>query len=290
MPLQFNMARPQASGGARPVPAGGKAVPALAGLNRAIGGPRAGSPQAVANSNGGAGNPGDPAMWTMNPMGQKFNWQPRDINGQGGKWGAVGQTPEQDAVQQRAVDQRDNDNEWNRQREWANHSQTLDRNYMLNDEARRRAMMKEDITTITGTPSASDPGMIPRVPTEQAGGDDAAAALAFGRAKDQAGLATRGLMKSVRHNMASRGISGSGIEGGASMDVLAGGADRVAQAGLAEALHKVQRGNDVSDRNYAGNINQRGQDIAQQQALADRAEARRRQTIEMITRLYGSAY
>jgi hypothetical protein len=89
--------------------------------------------------------------------------------------------------------------------------------------------------------------------------DALASSLAFGRAKDQAGLATRGLLKSVRHNMASRGIGGSGIEGAASLDTLAGGADRVSQAATTEAVLRSRRAKEVADRNFGAKESRRRQ-------------------------------
>ncbi len=271
MPAQ-PMARPSAPNGA------------VGGLNRAIGGARGGGGMATGAQrlppDDGAGGPGDSAMWQENPLGQRFQWHPRDINGQGDTWQAVGQTPEQEEIQRHTADMREQDNAHNRQREEENYDQTLSRRYMIEDEARRRAMLKEDISTIN-TPGPT----LARVPGGDSG-DDEAAALAFGRAKDQAGLATRGLLKSVQHNAAVRGIGGSGIEGGASMEALSGGADRVANAGLQQAIAKAQRGHDVADRDYSGNIAQRGQDIQQQQA----AQERRQRTIELMTRMYGGAY
>jgi hypothetical protein len=226
-------------------------------------------------------------MWQQDPTGQRFQWKP-DLGSGGGNWSSVGVNRASEEASQHAADLREQANAHNLQRSEANEDQTLNRRYMIEDQARRSAAMKQAFSEMSSG-GGGDLPPISRVPVGPEG-EDVASALAFGRAKDQAGQATRGLLKSVRHNMASRGIGGSGIEGAASMDVLAGGADRVANAGLAEAIARVQRAQSVNDRNYAGNIAQRGQDIGERQAAADRAETRRRQYIEMITRTYGGAY
>lgn len=112
--------------------------------------------------------------------------------------------------------------------------------------------------------------VLPRV-SGGAGNSRAAEAAEFSRAKDRIGQATSGLLRSVGNTMDERGIAGSSIEGDALSGALEQGQGMTGDVIRQQAITGVNRGYAVDDRDYAGDIAQRGQDMArqaqQQQAL-----------------------
>lgn len=93
---------------------------------------------------------------------------------------------------------------------------------------------------------------------------DAMLAAQMGKAKDTAAAAVGAARKGMMDNMARRGISGSGIEAKQDMGIQLAGAGQIGAAGRENAIQRARRTADVSDRNYAGDITQRGQDITAQ--------------------------
>jgi hypothetical protein len=91
----------------------------------------------------------------------------------------------------------------------------------------------------------------------------AAEAAEFSRAKDRVGLATQGLLKSVGSIADARGIGGSSIEGDLIGSALSGGQGQIADLLRQQAITSLDRDYDVEDRDYAGDITQRGQDVTQ---------------------------
>jgi hypothetical protein len=107
---------------------------------------------------------------------------------------------------------------------------------------------------------------VPQVSSPRASLSDAdnaaAEAAAFGRAKDRTGLATQGLLRSIRNQMARRGISGSGIEADMTGDALMGGFGEIGEVIRDQAIEGLQRRYDMADQTYQGEITQRGQDMS----------------------------
>lgn len=104
-------------------------------------------------------------------------------------------------------------------------------------------------------------GSVPRVPRVDGGDPTAGQADAFARAKDRIGLATQGLLKAVRGQVGRRGIGGSSIEGNLIGSALESGNGQIGEVIRDQAIQQAQRAQAVADRNYAGDITQRGQDI-----------------------------
>lgn len=106
------------------------------------------------------------------------------------------------------------------------------------------------------------------VPPRESGGDaswGAAQAAAMGQAKDMTAAGVGAARRSMLNNMAQRGISGSGIEAKQDMGIQLAGAGNLGEAWRDTAQQTAARQASVNDRNYAGNIQQRGQDIQAQQ-------------------------
>lgn len=95
-------------------------------------------------------------------------------------------------------------------------------------------------------------------------GWDAALAAAMGRAKDTAAQAVGAARNALQGNMTARGIAGSGIEAKNERAIQLAGAGQIGAAGRVAAEQTAARKAAVNDRNYAGNIQQRGQDITSQ--------------------------
>ena len=113
----------------------------------------------------------------------------------------------------------------------------------------------------------------------------AANAAVFGRAKDQAGQTARASLTALQNQMASRGILGSGIEGGNTARIIgeaAGGANEITRE---QAIQDAKAGNTRAAQEYQGRITQRGQDISAAQANA----ARQQQTLQGLLSVINSS-
>ena len=115
----------------------------------------------------------------------------------------------------------------------------------------------------------------------------AAESLQFGRAKDRIGKIGRGSMKSLENMFASRGISGSGHESAALGGAIGGMRGDLANVATEQALSALAREAQISDRDYAGNISQRGSDIGIDVGNADRTAENQRSRISLISTLLG---
>lgn len=93
------------------------------------------------------------------------------------------------------------------------------------------------------------------------GNEAAARGAAFARGKDQAALIAQKGLEGVKNLMASRGVGGSTMEGGGIMDVFTGATNRLGELSRDITMADAARAGQISDRNYAGNITQRGQDV-----------------------------
>lgn len=108
------------------------------------------------------------------------------------------------------------------------------------------------------------------------GGDagwGAANAAAIGRAKDTSAAAVGAAERRMQNNMGSRGIAGSGIEAKQDMGIQLAGAGELGAAGRQVAEGTATRAGAVADRNYTGEITQRGQDISAASAAAAQKNA-----------------
>lgn len=95
----------------------------------------------------------------------------------------------------------------------------------------------------------------------------AARAAAFARAKDTAGQTSAGAIQALNDLYAGQGLTGSTIEKNALGQQLAGAAGSLGEVNRDMMIQALTRAGQVSDRNYAGNITQRGQNIAAQAPL-----------------------
>jgi len=98
--------------------------------------------------------------------------------------------------------------------------------------------------------------------------EEAARAAAFARAKDQAGATANASLQSLRDVMDARGLfGGSTIEAQQTGNILGGAKGSVDEFTREQLIQDLNRSSDVADRNYAGALTQRGQDMNRQQAL-----------------------
>ena len=133
-------------------------------------------------------------------------------------------------------------------------------------EARRFNQFSPYFQSLFG--GAGGQGGVATPPREQYGGGaaDAARQAAFARAKDQAGNIARSSLTGLQNAMASRGISGSGIELGQTGEVLGGAANQLGEVNREQLIQDLAQQQHVSDISYQGGIEQRGQDIQAEQA------------------------
>jgi hypothetical protein len=89
----------------------------------------------------------------------------------------------------------------------------------------------------------------------------AAESAAFGRAKDRTGKLAGGAMKGLMNQMSSRGMRGSSIEGRGIGGVTAQAQGQLGDVIRQQAIEGLRRDQQVEDRDYAGQINQRSTDI-----------------------------
>jgi hypothetical protein len=101
----------------------------------------------------------------------------------------------------------------------------------------------------------------------------AANAAAMGRAKDTSAAAVGSAKRSMQSDMASRGISGSGIEAKGDQGIELAGAGQMGAAGRQLAEGTAARAGSVADRNYSGAIQQRGQNMQSRDAASARMSA-----------------
>lgn len=104
-------------------------------------------------------------------------------------------------------------------------------------------------------------------PSGPAFDENAARAAAFARAKEQAGQTALASMKSLQNVMAGSGRMGSSLEASGISDVINGAGGKVDEYTRDQLMTDLNRAADVSDRNYAGGLTQRGQDVAMRQSL-----------------------
>lgn len=97
--------------------------------------------------------------------------------------------------------------------------------------------------------------------------ETAARAAAFAAAKEQAGQTANASLKALGDVMASRGMTGSSVEGAGISDVVNGARGGVNAFTTDQLISDLNRASGVADRNYQGGIQMRGQDMAQLPSL-----------------------
>jgi len=105
----------------------------------------------------------------------------------------------------------------------------------------------QQVTAMPGPSSASAPA--PAVPLP---GQPSASDLAFARAKDKAGVIGSRAMEAARSSGDSRAIEG----------VISGTANKLTDVALGQAVDEAGRAHAVDDRNYAGTLQQRQQNLS----------------------------
>ena len=143
--------------------------------------------------------------------------------------------------------------------------------------------------------SSTDPGAPTAVPGRIAGVDapdmTSANAQIFGRAKDQAGQMGRASLQSHRDELGATGMLGSGSETQGVRDIAAKGLGQLGEVSRANAINESQQKADFAKMKYQGDITQRGQDIAAQEAAArialQRELARQQMLQQALASLFG---
>ena len=115
----------------------------------------------------------------------------------------------------------------------------------------------------TATPGAGAPaGAAPALgATEQ----DARAA-AFSRAKDQAGRIARSSLTQIAEQVASRGMSGASVQALQEAGAIGSAENTLQDLGRDQMISDVNRAGNVADRDYAGQLAMRGQDMQNRQS------------------------
>lgn len=94
---------------------------------------------------------------------------------------------------------------------------------------------------------------------------DAARAAAYARAKDQTGQSMNAAFETLRNQYAGTGNAGGFQQGAGRM--LSKGVDKMGDVTREQLIQDLNRSAQVSDRNYQGDITQRGQDMSAQNSL-----------------------
>ena len=135
--------------------------------------------------------------------------------------------------------------------------------------------------------------MMTRVPGVNAPDMTQANAQIFGRAKDQAGQVGRASLQSLRDELGATGMLGSGAEAQGTRDIAARGAGLLGEVSRENAVNESAQKADFAKMKYQGDITQRGQDIAAQDAAArlalERELAKQRMLLEALRGLTGGA-
>lgn len=127
-------------------------------------------------------------------------------------------------------------------------------------EARRMAAIKGLFGQYGGN-------MSPHVGGGMGADESAARAAAFARAKDQSAGTFRGATDALHSLAASGGYAGSGREAAQEQQFLGGSAMSLDDFTRDQLMTDLNRSSAIGDRNYAGNITQRGQDMSQLPAI-----------------------
>lgn len=143
-----------------------------------------------------------------------------------------------------------------------------DQQQSILDSQLRQKGMDRQLSAIQGL-IGSGGNVPPRVtgggPSAQA--EEMARQAIFARSKDQAGQIARSGIDSTRGMLSEFGLLGGGTEPAALGSVIAGGQQMLGETSREQSIQELLRAGQLADRNYAGDIAQRGQDISAQQAM-----------------------
>lgn len=92
--------------------------------------------------------------------------------------------------------------------------------------------------------------------------EQAARAAAFSRAKDQRGQIASQSIQGLQNAMAGRGLQGSTIEAGHAGDIIGEAGGGLEDFSNEQAILDVNRAGSIADRNYAGDLTKRGQNMS----------------------------
>lgn len=126
-------------------------------------------------------------------------------------------------------------------------------------DARRLATLRSLMAQYGGADRDPAPGREQHRGLSITGDEAAARAAAFGRAKDQTGLVTRGAVDTLRNLYAGTGNVGAQRQG--LENIVAGGAGALNEFTRDQLMSDLEREAQISDMTYQGGITQRGQDI-----------------------------
>lgn len=145
------------------------------------------------------------------------------------------------------------------QREQSNALGLLDERARLNTQSTQQRLAA--LSSLSGSaPAHVSSGSVPF-------DEEGARNVAFARAKDTAGQTALSSLKALQDVVDSRGLNGSTIESGDTARILGQAGGSIGSATRDQLLADLTRASQISDRNYQGDISQRGQDIAAQQSL-----------------------
>lgn len=97
--------------------------------------------------------------------------------------------------------------------------------------------------------------------------ENAARQAAFSRAKEQAGQTAMSSLQSLKGIMEGSGRMGSSMEASGIADVLGGARGDINDFTSDQLMSDLDRAGEISDMEYQGNIQQRGQDLSRMQSL-----------------------
>jgi hypothetical protein len=128
------------------------------------------------------------------------------------------------------------------------------------DEDRRRAAQPGHPERTIPPPPAQPP-VFPRIPPPGMEDTSSAENTAFGRAHGRIGQLARGSLMATRDEFNGRGLAGSRSEGRAVQGVISDAANQNADVIAQQAAENLHRQQQINDRNYSGEIGQRGADM-----------------------------
>lgn len=138
----------------------------------------------------------------------------------------------------------------------ATQAQTLlNQRASLNAEEESRRI--SEISSLTGASGSTPHVSASAVPFDETGARNAA----FARAKDTAGQTALSSLKALQDVVDTRGLDGSSIEAAGTGQVMAGAAGALGGFTREQLIQDLNRAASLSDRNYQGDITQRGQDM-----------------------------
>lgn len=147
-----------------------------------------------------------------------------------------------------------------RMRELQTGGQITDTN-AANASARAAASRTEMLNRIPGLMASITGGTGGGGAAPAATDSSAANAAAFANAKDQTAAIGRGAITGMREGLAERGGLGGGMEGGGMASLMGENARRLGDTTRQQTISDVDTQNRRADRNYAGDLTKRGQNL-----------------------------